>query len=239
MSAYTSKTTSPRIEYTPPVSGSYCYDPINMAAAAAAAAAATSVNISTPALLYTPSSKAESDMSTSPSTDIMFKRSPTNYMTCSPSLPKRPFFGQNGLFENEDSFEDSLAQRHMKLSADSTMNNTKYQVRDASTSTNTTSNQIPYSYRRPEFVHYSTFADSQSSYYNTLVNSSYQQDNEETVISSRNSNGILYEPLKAECQDNSTSISSSQKQSPIINSLNIDKSHSSILSHHNSSDSQL
>jgi hypothetical protein len=232
MSAYTSKTSSPRTDYTPTVTGSYCYDPVSMAAAAAAAA--TSVNASTPTLLYTPSSKADSDMSTSPSTDSAFKRSPNNYLTSSPSPPKRPFFGQNGLFDSGDSYEEALSQRHMRLSTDSSINNAKYQIQ---TSTNNT-NQLPYSYRRPsEYGHYSTYTESQPSYYNTLISSYHHtnnNNNNNATSNNHNSSNLPYVPLKIENQD--SAISSQQQH---IKPLNAAKSRSSILSHHNSSDSQL
>ncbi|KAI9261784.1 hypothetical protein EDC94DRAFT_540963 [Helicostylum pulchrum] len=212
LSAYTSKTSSPKVDYTPSASGSYCYDAVNMAAAAAAAA--TAVNASTPALLYTPSSKAESDISTSPSTENTYKRSPNDYINSSPSPTKRPFFGQNGLFETNASYEEP--QRHVKLT-DNQKNLNSYQIQSAPNS-----NHLPFSYRRQEYMHYSTYTEHSPSYYNALMNSYHTNDN--SGLLNQHNNTSAFVPLKV---DNSQG--NSQKQIKPSNATN----RSSILSHHN------
>lgn len=182
--------------------------------AAAAAAAATAVNASTPALLYTPSSKAESDISTSPSTENAYKRSPNAYINSSPSPTKRPFFGKNGLFETNASYEEP--QRHVKLS-DNQKNLNSYQIQSAPNS-----NHLPFSYRRQEYMHYSTYTEHSPSYYNALMNSYHTNDN--AGLLNQHNNTSAFVPLKVDhSQDNS------QKQIKPSNATN----RSSILSHHN------
>lgn len=213
LSAYTSKTSSPRVDYTPSASGSYCYDAATMAAAAAAAA----VNVSTPSLLYTPSSKAESDMSTSPSTDNTYKRSPNSYINTSSSPTKRPFFGQNGLFESGD-YDNS--HRQMKLSTDGGQKTgPNYQIQ-----TSPNSNNLPFSYRRQEYMHYSTYSEHPPSYYNALMNSYNNNDNANLINQHNNSSAFI--PMKLEQHQEG----SSPNAIKVPNANN----RSSILSHHNS-----
>lgn len=180
----------------------------------AAAAAAAAVNVSTPSLLYTPSSKAESDMSTSPSTDNTYKRSPNSYMTTGSSPTKRPFFGQNGLFESGE-YEDS--HRQIKLSADGQKSDPNYQIQ---TSPNT--NNLPFSYRRQEYMHYSTYSEHPPSYYNALM-SSYNTNDNANIINQHNTNNAFI-PMKLEHHQEG----GSPMKVPNTNSR------SSILSHHNS-----
>ncbi|GAN07600.1 conserved hypothetical protein [Mucor ambiguus] len=170
LSAYTSKTSSPRIDYSTP-SSTFTYD---MAAVAAAAAAASAT---TPTLLYTPSSKAESDISASPSTDNTFRRSPNNnnnYNIISPSPPaKRPFFGQDGLYDITSG--DHYALDYPIHTSPTTGNRSPYYRRRSSA-------QMPQLTppSQPEFVSYTTFTANTPSYYKTLI-SSYQR---QTVLES-------------------------------------------------------
>lgn len=191
--------------------------------AAAAAAAATAVNASTPALLYTPSSKAESDISTSPSTDNAYKRSPSNYITSSPSPTKRPFFGHNGLFESGTSYEEP--QRHVKLTTDNQKNTNSYQIQSTPSSTH-----LPFSYRRQEYMHYPTYTGQSPSYYNALMNSYHTNDN--ATLMNQHNNSSAFVPIKVVEQQQQQQDNSQQKslQTP-SNTVN---NRSSILSHHNS-----
>jgi hypothetical protein len=137
-----------------------------MAAAAAAAAAAAVVASQTPTLLYTPSSKAESDMSVSPSTtETAYKRSPIHsYVLNSPSTSmKRPFFGHNGFFEAGDHYQ--------------AQNDVEYQVQSTPPT-----HRSPFNYHRQEFVNYSPYADHTPSYYKAIINSSSYQDHNIPVL---------------------------------------------------------
>lgn len=208
------------MDYTSSASSSYCYDAVTMAAAAAAAA----VNVSTPSLLYTPSSKAESDMSTSPSTDNTYKRSPNTYMNASTSPTKRPFFGQNGLFESGGDYEDS--HRQMKLSTDGHKNGPNYQIQSTHNS-----NNLPFSYRRQEYMHYSTYTEHPPSYYNALMNSYNTNDNANMIHQHNNNSAFI--PMKIEQQQQQQQ--HQEGSSPnTIKVLNTNNNRSSILSHHNS-----
>lgn len=141
-----------------------------MAAVAAAAAAAASAT--TPTLLYTPSSRAESDMSTSPSTtDNTFKRSPNsnNYNIISPSPPtKRPFFGQDGLYDTTSG--DHYALDYSMHTSPTTGNRSPYYRRRSSAQA---PQLTPPS--QPEFVSYTTFNTNTPSYYKTMMNSYQRQ----------------------------------------------------------------
>jgi hypothetical protein len=207
------------VDYNPSsaTTSTYCYDAVTMAAAAAAAQAGTKTmnSISTPALLCTPSSKADSDISTSPSTDNAYKRSPQNYITASPSPPKRPFFGHNGLFDSNDSYEEeqvSQSSGSMKLSAvtDNGSSALNYQIHHQQ--------EQPYSYRhqQQQEMNYTTYSEQSPSYYNAFMNSYH------------NSNAFL--PIKA---DPPTQILETSTNAT-TNTLN-----NSILSHHNNPDPSL
>lgn len=153
--AYSSKTSSPRAGYSSSSSlvNYGPYDTVSMAAAAAAAAVVASSQ--KPNLLYTPSSKAESDMSASPSNaDIAYKRSPNNnYVLSSPSTPiKRPFFGNNGFFETGDHYQPP--------------NDVEYQIQSTPPS-----HRSPFNYRRQEFVNYSNYTENTPSYHQAIMNS--------------------------------------------------------------------
>lgn len=155
MIAYSSKASSPRAGYSSSSSSvNYGpYDTVSMAAAAAAAVVASSQQ--TPILLYTPSSRAASDMSISPSaTETTYKRSPVNnYVLASPSTSiKRPFFGHNGFFETGDHYQPPT--------------DIDYQVQSTPTA-----HRSPFNYRRQEFVNYSPYTEHTPSYYKTIINS--------------------------------------------------------------------
>lgn len=141
-------------------------------AAVAAAAAVAVASATTPTLLYTPSSKAESDMSTSPSTDNTFKRSPNsnNYNIISPSTPtKRPFFGQDGLYDTASGDHYAL-DYSMHTAPNNTGNRSPYYRRRSSAQTH---QLTPHS--QPEFVSYTIFNANTPSYYKTMINSYQRQ----------------------------------------------------------------
>lgn len=231
ISAYTSKTSSPRVDYTSSAtaSGAYCYDAVTMAAAAAAAAAvSTNINTSTPALLYTPSSKAESDISASPSTDNGYRRPPQNYITVSPSPPKRPFFGHNGLFDSGDPYEE---ERHIKLSnaissaaGRSLSVAANYQIQHALSDTST----VPFTYRRQQQqqqqecnnnMNYTTYTEQAPSYYNALMSSYHNNNANDTnsaILNQHSSNNSTFLTIKIdqhEATPNSNNILSHNSES--------------------------
>lgn len=142
-------------------------------AAVSAAASAAAASSTTPTLLYTPSSKAESDISTSPSTtDHTFKRSPINsYNVSSPSPPnKRPFFGQNGLFDGTGG--DHYAQLDYPIQTSPATSRSTYYRRGPS---------VPASVQRliqptqHDFINYSTYTENTPSYYKTMIDSYQRQ----------------------------------------------------------------
>ncbi|CEP16640.1 hypothetical protein [Parasitella parasitica] len=223
LSAYTSKTSSPRFDYSSSSAPAYTYD-IAAVAAATAAAAAASNSATTPTLLYTPSSKAESDISTSPlTTDHTFRRSPiNNYNIISPSPPnKRPFFGQNGLF---DSGSDQFTQLNYPIQTSPSTSRSPFYRRRSST-------QMPVpqmsQQSQPEFMNYSSYSENTPSYYKTIINS-YQN---ESVL---DPNSISANPTAVDFSSATTATQSSKPDA----FFEIDQS-SSILSHNTDASSSL
>ncbi|KAG1119959.1 hypothetical protein G6F42_012857 [Rhizopus arrhizus] len=178
LSAYTSKTSSPRIDYSNSSSAStFTYDMAAVAAAAAAATAAAataavSTSVTTPTLLYTPSSKAESDISASPSTtDTAFKQSPNNnYNIIDASPPtKRPFFGQNGLYDTTSGDHYAHLDYPIHTSPTAGSRSPYYRRRSSAQAPQLTQPS------HPEFINYTTYSDNTPSYYKTMLHSYHRQ----------------------------------------------------------------
>jgi hypothetical protein len=195
-----------------------------MAAVAAATAAASAA---TPTLLYTPSSKAESDISTSPSTtDHTFKRSPINsYNVSSPSPPnKRPFFGQNGLFDGTG--EDHYAQLNYPIQTSPAISRSPYYRRRPSAPAPAPVQQLVQPTQQ-DFINYSTYTENTPSYYKTMIDS-YQR---QSILSSNTSTNTA----SADFSSATAAVSQSTKSDTIFT---LDRS-SNLLIHNTDTSSSL